>query len=310
MIIPSLAIHLDRSVNEQGFKLNTETNLLPIIETSIKTQLQTQTGDAHNASLVKLISEKLGITKEEIRGFELSVCPYQDAVIGGINDEFIFSARLDNLMSAFCGLEALVETSTEDSIEKEENVRALLLFDNEEVGSASAYGAQSPMLNELMDRISNVLKDSSSPSDLMFISRRKSFLISADMAHAVHPNYSDKHEQNHRPEMHKGPVIKQNANQRYATTVETAAIIETLAKKNGVPFQKFVVRNDSPCGSTIGPILSVESGIRTVDIGNPQLAMHSARETCGVDDTSHAIELLKAFYSQFSALDKSVKVDL
>jgi len=212
-------------------------------------------------------------------------------------------------MSSYCGLEALCDTCSDESLASEENIRTLLLFDNEEVGSASAYGAQSPMLNELMQRLTTSFGKTGIPTDALYMSRRRSFLISADMAHAVHPNYSDKHENNHRPEMHKGPVIKSNVNQRYATTAETSLIIETLAKNNQIPTQKFVVRNDSPCGSTIGPILSVESGIRTVDIGNPQLAMHSIRETCGVDDTTHCINLMKAFYSQFSALDRDIKVD-
>jgi len=307
MCIPSLAIHLDRSVSE-AFKFNTETNLLPILETSIKAQLQTA-GEPHNGSLVNLIAKTLGVNKSVIQGFELTVCAHQDSVIGGINDEFIFSPRIDNLVSSFCALQALCETSSDESLSQEENVRVLLLFDNEEVGSCSAHGAQSPMLNEAMERIIGVLKGSATEPDLMHITRRKSFVISADMAHAIHPNYSDKHETNHRPEMHKGPVIKFNANQRYATTSETAFVIENLAKKHSIPIQKFAVRNDSPCGSTIGPILSGETGIRTVDIGNPQLAMHSIRETCGVDDTTYCIDLLKAFYSEFTALDKSLKID-
>jgi len=230
MIIPSLAINLDRTVND-GFKFNTETNLLPVIETSLKAQLQTTSGEPHNASLVNLIATTLGVEKSAIHGFDLTICAHQDSVIGGLNNEFIFSPRLDNLMSSFCGLEALCASATDESIKDEENIRGLLLFDNEEVGSSSAYGAQSPMLNELMDRVTSALKEPSSPSDLMFMSRRRSFLISADMAHALHPNYSDKHECNHRPEIHKGPVIKSNVNQRYATTAETSLVIEQLAKK-------------------------------------------------------------------------------
>ncbi|KAJ3070653.1 hypothetical protein HDU99_002631 [Rhizoclosmatium hyalinum] len=130
------------------------------------------------------------------------------------------------------------------------------------------------------------------------------------MAHAVHPNYSEKHEDNHRPSMNKGIVIKQNANQRYATTSVTTTILREVAKKRNVALQEFVVRNDSPCGSTIGPMLSAKLGLRTIDVGNPQLSMHSIRETCGVQDVGTAIDLFQSFYEEFAAIDKRVSVDL
>jgi len=304
--IPSLAIHLDRAVNTEGFKFNTETATIPVLETALKNAFETPEGAPHHNSLMNLIATTLGVQLDSIVNFELTLCDCQDAVIGGINDEFIFSGRLDNLMSSFCAIEALVETSSKDSLEKEENVRMVVLFDNEEIGSQSAYGANSPLVADAMGRISQSLLGK--PVD-MFSIRTNSFLISADMAHAVHPNFGEKHENNHRPYMHKGPVIKFNVNQRYATTAETALVIEHLSKTNDIPYQKFVVRNDSPCGSTIGPILSSELGIRTVDIGNPQLSMHSIREMCGVDDTYHCIALLKAFFEGFAALNKQLKFD-
>jgi aspartyl aminopeptidase len=129
------------------------------------------------------------------------------------------------------------------------------------------------------------------------------------MAHAVHPNYGSKHENNHRPAMNKGPVIKNNAGQRYASCAPTIFIMEVLASKYNIPIQKFCVRNDVPCGSTIGPILSGSLGIRTVDMGNPQLSMHSIREMCGVDDIAYCINLFKGFFLDFSTLDKSLTVD-
>jgi len=137
---------------------------------------------------------------------------------------------------------------------------------------------------------------------------RKSFLLSADMAHAIHPNYPEKHESQHKPEIHKGVVIKTNANQRYATSPVTAAIMRHLAAKNKIPIQDFVIRNDSVCGSTIGPILS-RFGLRTVDIGAPQFSMHSIREMCGIDDISHYLNLMKVFFEQIGTIDDAFVVE-
>jgi len=304
--IPTLAIHLDRTVSEQ-FKFNHETHLKPILETSIKAHFETKSDHPHNNSLLDLLANTLGVKGSEITNFELCLCDFQDANIGGINNEFIFSARLDNLLHSFTGITALAETSTDDSLKNEENVRMVVLFDNEEVGSRSAYGAMSPIMNEAFERINLAFSQGNLPIDLVLISKRKSFLISADMAHAIHPNYSDKHESNHRPMMHKGPVIKINLETRYATNSESEFVIEQIAKNRGIPIQKFCVRNDSPCGTTIGPILSGNTGVRTVDIGNPQLSMHSIREMCGVDDVLHCIELSKAFFEEFTTLDKTLK---
>jgi len=307
MRIPSLAIHLDRTVNEQGFKFNAETATLPVLETAIKAALSTPGEATHNAAFIGLIAQTLDVKVEDIVNFELSLCDTQDAVIGGINNEFIFSGRLDNLMSSFCAIEALCLAATEESLAEEENVRMVCLFDHEEIGSQSAYGAASPIVYDSMLRISESLAKGT-PVD-MFLTKNKSFMISADMAHAIHPNFGEKHENNHRPYMHKGPVIKFNANQRYATSSETSLVIEHFATANGIPIQKFVVRNDAPCGSTIGPILSSELGVRTVDIGNPQLSMHSIREMCGVDDTYYCVQLCKAFFEGFAALNKNLKID-
>jgi len=179
----------------------------------------------------------------------------------------------------------------------------------EEVGSRSAYGAMSPIMNESFERINQALTQDKLPLDTVLISKRKSFLISADMAHCIHPNYPEKHESNHKPMMHKGPVIKINLETRYATNSESEFILEQIAKKRGIPIQKFCVRNDMACGTTIGPILSGDTGVRTVDIGNPQLSMHSIREMCGVDDISSCIDLCKAFFEEFTAFDKTIKID-
>jgi len=205
-------------------------------------------------------------------------------------------------MMSFCSLKALVN-ATKKSLENEENVLVTALFDNEEVGSESAQGAAAPILGELIHRLTGT------DEELYDIAVHKSFFVSADMAHGVHPNYSEKHDPNHKPKLHGGLVVKANANQRYASVAPTAFFIKELARRNDIPVQDFVVRNDSLCGSTIGPIVSAKLGIRTVDVGLPQLSMHSLRETCGVSDVTYGIQLLTAFFEQFTQLDKVVKID-
>jgi len=283
------------------FEFNKQTHLFPILATTIKSSLDEETNNG--TAIIRLLAEELKCNVEDITEFELCVTDTQKAAIGGINHEFIFSPRLDNLMMSFCGLTALIEaTKDTKNFAEESNVLALALFDHEEVGSASAHGAASPIVNELVKRLTNSV-------ELMEIAIRKSFLISADMAHAVHPNYSDKHDPKHKPYIHKGVVIKINNNQRYATNSVTAFLLKEIARRNNVPIQEFVVKNDSPCGSTIGPIISSATGIRTIDIGNPQLSMHSIRETCGTADVTHAVNLMRSFYLQFSTLDVQLKVD-
>jgi len=271
MRIPTLAIHLNRDSSDK-LEFNKQTHLLPILCSSIQGKLEEKDKDKNSshAIVMKLLASELKCKVEEIKDFELSVVDTQPSVIGGINNEFIFSPRLDNLMMSFCSLSALIGSSSEETLQNDKNIRMVVLFDNEEIGSQTAHCAGSPIVNEVIKRITN-------SNELFEIAIRKSFLISADMAHAVHPNYSDKHDSNHKPFMHKGVVLKENANQRYATVATTALIIREIGQKHGVPIQDFVVRNDSLCGSTIGPIIAGGTGIRTVDVGNPQLSMHHKR---------------------------------
>uniref|UniRef100_I1R544 Aspartyl aminopeptidase n=1 Tax=Oryza glaberrima TaxID=4538 RepID=I1R544_ORYGL len=205
-------------------------------------------------------------------------------------------------------VKALIEsTSSEESLAHESGVRMVALFDHEEVGSDSAQGAGSPAMLDALSRITGSFN--SSNSKLLEKAIQRSFLVSADMAHALHPNYMDKHEENHQPKLHGGLVIKHNANQRYATNAVTAFIFREIAERHHLPIQDFVVRNDMGCGSTIGPILASGVGIRTVDIGAPQLSMHSIREMCAVDDIKHSYEHFKAYFEEFTELDSKVKVD-
>ncbi|CAO2833223.1 unnamed protein product [Amaranthus hypochondriacus] len=329
MRIPTLAIHLDRGVND-GFKPNTQSHLAPILATSVKEQLnkvdendsvangaQTETrkcnddsktkNQKHHSLLLKLLAEEIGCEPDDICDFELQACDTQPSIIAGALKEFVFSGRLDNLCMSFCSLKALIDaTSHEGSLDDEVGVRMVALFDHEEVGSNSAQGAGSPVM---LDAISRVTHAFCSNVKMLEKVVQKSFFVSADMAHALHPNYMDKHEENHQPKMHGGLVIKYNANQRYATNAVTSFIFREIANKHQLPVQDFVVRNDMPCGSTIGPILASGVGIRTVDVGAPQLSMHSIREMCAVDDVLHSYMHFKVFFTEFSELDSKIIVD-
>ncbi|CAM6082198.1 unnamed protein product [Calypogeia fissa] len=325
--VPTLAIHLDRGVMEHGFKVNTQTHLVPILATAIKEEASkpvasTPSGDAnggsekkaskgsnHHPLLLQVLSEELDCHPEDITTFDLDVVDTQLSAIGGALNEFIFSARLDNLCSSFCSLKALIDaSSSESALDEETGVRMIALFDHEEVGSSSAQGAGSPVMVDALRRITTYFTKETS-SGLYEQAIQNSFLVSADMAHALHPNYQDKHEENHQPKIHSGIVIKHNANQRYATNAVTAFLFREIGDRNQLPSQDFLVRNDMACGSTIGPILASGIGIRTVDVGTPQLSMHSVREMCGVDDVGHSYLHYKAFFEGFTQLDAKLSVD-
>ncbi|EGC33023.1 hypothetical protein DICPUDRAFT_154975 [Dictyostelium purpureum] len=320
--IPTLAIHLDRSVNTDGFKYNTQNHLVPMIASKLSVPASAKpedtssttnnSGAKHHPILLELLAKELGCAVSDIQNFDLSVVDTQPAAIGGGFDEFIFSPRCDNLVMSYCSVNGLLNVK-ESTLANEENVLAVVLYDNEEVGSSSPQGACAPLINDTISRVNTALFSEQFKShelnNFIDLSLRNSFLISADMAHAVHPNYINNHEPLHRPALNKGPVIKYNANLRYATTCPTSFVILDICKKNNIPIQEFLVKNDSPCGSTIGPIISGTYGIKTVDIGNPQLSMHSIRETCGVADITHATNLIHKFFEQFTQLN-NVKSDL
>lgn len=279
-IIPSLAIHLDREANNKR-SINAQNDISPILSlaseaTSFESILREQLHLQHS-----------GLDIEQILDYELSFYDVQPGDQIGLQQEFITSARLDNLLSCFVGLQSLIDAYQEGV----PYTSLLICSDHEEVGSASAAGAQGPMLNTLLQRL---LSDVEERSQCF----HNSLLISIDNAHGIHPNFSAKHDANHGPVLNAGPVIKINANQRYASNSETQARFRYLAELVDEPVQAFVVRSDMACGSTIGPITATETGINTIDVGVPSFAMHSIRETVGSADAYALYKILQAFCQQ------------
>jgi len=281
--IPSLAIHLQRELQQEGLKLNAQQHLAPVL------------GLADVPSLAELLAAELraaghaGAEAADVLGFDLMTYDSQPAAVAGARGEFVCAPRLDNLVSCHAAVTALAETA---SASLSRGTRMIVLYDHEEVGSRSAQGAAGTLLSDALERSVAGWKDGA-PQGLARAAAR-SLLVSADMAHAVHPNYADRHEPEHRPVVGKGPVIKVNANQSYASDAETAALFASLCGEVGICPQHFVVRSDLACGSTIGPISAARVGIRTVDVGSPMLAMHSCRELAGSADVAPMIDALCA----------------
>jgi len=237
--------------------------------------------------------------RADIRDFDLSLCDTVPGQFWGLKNEFFSSPRLDNHVHCFTALVALLDHTA--NIASDNAVSMVCCFDHEEVGSDSSCGAGSPVMQEAVERIGGCF--CKGDEELHKIAIRKSFLISADAAHAIHPNYSGKHDSGHTPLLNKGTVIKSNGNQRYATNSETGFMFRELARQGGLPVQEFVVRNDCACGATIGPIIASRTGIRAVDVGVATLSMHSIRETMGVKDIMNSLMLFKTFYAKFRALE-------
>mmetsp|Transcript_6935 Transcript_6935/g.10400 ORF Transcript_6935/g.10400 Transcript_6935/m.10400 type:complete len:467 (-) Transcript_6935:68-1468(-) len=261
--------------------------------------------------LLQMLAAELDMASSNILDFELNLFDVQKASLGGAYSEFVHSARLDNLASCFMAVEGLVEySSKEGALECDEDISLVALFDHEEIGSDSATGAGSPIMGEAVKRICSAFEDKDdSHNHICTYSKSiaKSFVLSVDQAHAIHPNYAGKHEKGHAPKMNDGMVIKRNSNQRYATTGVTGLIVREIARKAGLkPVQEFVVRNDCGCGSTIGPIISSTTGMRAIDMGCPQLSMHSIRETMGTSDFTNGLDLFKAFFLHFRDVDDSI----
>ncbi len=279
MVIPNLAIHLNREVNEGG-ALNKQKDMLPLLA------MITDDLEKDNC-LVNLMAEELKIDAEAIIDFDINLFEVEKGCILGLNEEFISAPKLDDLAMSHTGLKALLASG------ESKKTKILAIFDNEEVGSVTKQGAGSPVLRHLLQRIVFKLgKDMEAFQRAIY----NSFMISADMAHAVHPNGSDKHDPSNRPYINKGPVIKIHANQKYTTDGDSGTVFETLCKNADVPYQKFVNRSDLVGGSTLGNVSTGQVDIRTVDIGNPMFAMHSVREMGGVKDNVYIRKVFTYFF--------------
>ena len=277
MIIPNLAIHMNRQVND-GYKFNAQTDMLPLF---------CEKGEEADA-FQKLIASEAGVDAEDILDTDLFLYNRMSAVRLGLNNEFIASGRLDDLQCAFASLKGFIEASPKDS------VAVHCVFDNEEVGSGTKQGAAGSFLRDTLRRINRSMGRT---EDEYLMSIASSFLVSADNAHAVHPNHPDKTDPTNRPYLNKGIVIKYSANQKYTTDAVSGAIMREICRQADVPFQTFTNRSDMLGGSTLGNISQSQVALNTVDIGLAQLAMHSPYETAGAKDTAYLIEAAKVLFS-------------
>lgn len=277
--IPQLAIHLDRDVNGQGLKLNPQQHLTPVWGV----------GPIEPGAFAAYVAEEVAVEVGDVVAWDAMVHDLAPGTLIGRNHELVSVARLDNLLSCWAGVTALVDLPFAPV---DAPVAVICLFDHEEVGSTSSTGADGALLAQVLER--TVSARGGSRDDLLR-ALAGSVCASADGAHATHPNYPERHEPGHHIAIDGGPVIKVNANQRYATDASGHAVLIDAADRAGVPHQVFVSRNDQPCGSTIGPLTAARLGIATADIGVAQLSMHSARELCGADDAARFVGLLGAF---------------
>lgn len=279
LTIPNLAIHFNREVNS-GYKYNAQKDMLPLAE------LVNKEFEKENY-LLKKLAEQLDVKVEDILDFELTLYEYEKGCLVGFNEEFISSGRLDDLAMVHAGINALKESNVGDG------TSVMVCFDNEEVGSRTKQGAAAPMLKNILERISLSF---ACDREEFLRTLYKSFMISADMAHAVHPNYVDEHDPITRPVINNGPVLKINASQSYTTDGESGAIFKALCNSANVNMQYMANRSDKRGGSTIGPISSTQLDIKSVDIGNPMFAMHSIREFGGVKDHYDVYRVFMTFF--------------
>lgn len=282
--VPHLAIHLDRSVNS-GFTLDRQQHMQPVFAV----------GDG-SPTIGEVVAGALDVPDvpdvhaDDILAHDLITVDAQRGEVFGARGDFIAAGRMDNLSSVFTSLEAFLSAEDVDGV-----VPVLAAFDHEEVGSATTSGAAGPVLEDVLTRTATALGADVEGTRAMFA---RSSCVSADAAHSVHPNYAGKHDAVNRPVVNGGPVLKVNANQRYASDAATSAAWRAACRAAGAPDQVFAGHNDVPCGSTIGPITATRLGIPTVDVGIPLLSMHSAREMAGVHDLTWFTDTLKAWWEQ------------
>lgn len=277
LVIPGLAIHMNRSANK-GYEYNLQKDLLPLY------------GDQDSMSLLELVAKEADVAVEDILDFDLFLYCRQKGGGFGASDEFLFSPRLDDVQCAYASLKGFLETGDADS----GSMPVHIVFDNEEVGSSTRQGAASTFLADTLERISEALGESRSRF-LQHLSQ--SFMLSADNAHAVHPNHPDKSDPSNRPKLNGGVVLKFSANQKYTTDAVSAAIVRLMAEREGIVLQEFHNRSDQQGGSTLGNLSGNQVAVCTADVGIAQLAMHSVCETCGAKDTEDLVKLARRLFS-------------
>ena len=277
LLIPNVAIHFNREVNK-GVPTNRQIDLCPLFSS----------GKAKVGDFKKMIAEHLNVSVDNLLGFDLFLVNRQRPCIWGYKEEFISSPKLDDLQCAFTTLKAFLDSSNEHDIS------IYACFDNEEVGSNTKQGAMSTFLQDTLKRINYSLKKS---EEEYYQVISKSFLVSADNAHAVHPNHPEKTDSVNCAYMNKGLVIKESANQKYTTDAFSRSVLEQICYMANTPYQTFANRSDSLGGSTLGNLSNIQVSVHAVDIGLPQLSMHSTYETAGVEDTATTIQTLTKYYS-------------
>ena len=279
LIIPNLAIHMNRSVNE-GFAINKQKDTLPLVG-FINDKLEKQD------FLINLISNEIGVNKDDILDFDLFLYEYEKGCLLGLEEELISAGRLDDLWMVYCSVKAL-----EDSKENKAT-KVMIAIDNEEIGSLTSQGANSSFIKNILERICLAMDID---REGFYRALSNSIMISADLAHAVHPNSSEKHDPSNRPVLGKGPVIKKAASGSYSTDAYSSAIFKNICNQVNVPVQEFVNRSDVRGGTTIGPMMSADLSIPVIDMGAPLLGMHSVRELAAVIDNYYCVKAFTSFY--------------
>lgn len=308
--IPNLAIHLQTPEERKAFAINAETQLKPVMcspcgagpppSPPMEDEGQADAaprGAQHHEALLAAVADAAGVPPGRVLDVDLCL---MDATPPCMMGDFVSTPRIDNVLSTWAAVDGLAAFAESGALDQSVDIACAASFDHEEVGSTSATGADSQVLGRWLDAALAGLGGRWSEV------AHRSFLLSCDCAHGLHPNYADKHQAEHQCLLGSGIVIKTNANQRYATTPILAQMVRDIGARSAVPIQEFVVRNDCPCGSTIGPLLSAQLGVRTVDIGAPQWAMHSCRETAHAADVESLQKICVGLYSHFRAVDSSV----
>lgn len=294
-VIPNLPIHLNKDVNEKG-KIDKKTGLRALVSQNQAAEAENydsksvkKLDSAADINLKKIIAQNSDFQEENILEAELYLYPTQPAGFLGFKNEFISGGRQDNLSMVHSALKSIISSDLQDW------TQMAIFYDNEEIGSNTPQGADSPFAGDLIERI---IYNLGAEREDYYRIIEKSFLLSADMAHAVHPNFSEEYDENNRPQLNKGPVLKYNANLNYTTNASTAAVLIDLMQKNNISYQFYSNRSDKSGGSTIGPIASTQLGIKSIDLGNPLLAMHSSRELGGAKDHREMIKLMSLFFQE------------